>query len=131
MTEPTPETATRDHLTWVRTRLTLERDLRDTMTQGFALIAAGFGSFALFDGLTEHRSGDGLPKVFALVSTAVGVIVIVLAISHFRKMIAWVDTDEYGSAPTPELPDDQRPLHIAIGAAVIGIISFVALLVLA
>jgi hypothetical protein len=130
MIEQIPEAATRDHLTWVRTRLTLERDLRDTMTQGFALIAAGFGSFAIFDDLTEHRSGDELPKVFALVSTAVGVIVIVLAITHFRKMIAWVDTDEFRTAPAPELPDEQRPLHIAMGAAVIGIISFVALLVL-
>src|SRR5436190_21814869 len=98
MTEPTSETATRDHLTWVRTRLTLERDLRDTMTQGFALIAAGFGSFAIFDGLTEKRVGDELPKVFALASPAIGVIVIVLAISHFRKMIAWADTDQCGTA---------------------------------
>src|SRR3954452_2598046 len=131
MSEQTlPDPAANDHLRWVLTRLTLERDLRETMTQGFALIAVGFGSFAIFDGLTEHRSGDELPKVFALVSTAVGVIVIALAITHFRKMIAWVDTDEFGTATAPELPDEQRPLYMAIGAVVIGIISFVALLVL-
>jgi hypothetical protein len=131
MTEQTlPDTAANDHLRWVLTRLTLERDLRETTARGFALIAAAFGSFAIFDGLTEHRTADELPKVFSLVSTAVGVIVIVLAITHFRKMIAWVDTDEFGTATAPELPDEQRPLYMAIGAAVIGIIAFVALLVL-
>jgi uncharacterized membrane protein YidH (DUF202 family) len=131
MTEQTlPAKAAKDHLRWVLTRLTLERDLRETTARGFALIAAAFGSFAIFDGLTEHRTGDDLPKAFSLVSTAVGVIVIVLAITHFRKMIVWVDTDEYGTAAAPELPDEQRPLYMAIGAVVIGIISFVALLVL-
>src|SRR5262245_59011419 len=114
MIEQIPEAVTRDHLTCVRTRLTLKRDLRDTVTQGFALIAAGFGSFAIFDGLAANHSGDELPKVFSLASTAIGVIVIVLAITHFRKMLAWVDRDEFGAATTLELPDEQRPLYMAI-----------------
>ena len=73
MTEQTRlESTTTDHLSWVRTRLTLERDFRDTTTQGFALIAAGFGSFAIFDGLAIADRRDALPSAFALAATAIG-----------------------------------------------------------
>jgi hypothetical protein len=125
------ENATQDHLTWVRTRMTLDQEFLESVRHGFSLIAAGFGSFSLFQGLTiGEREVSELPKTFALVVTAIGVIVILLAITHDRKMTAWVDTDEFGTAPVPELPDENRPLHLSAAAATIGIVSFVALLLL-
>jgi hypothetical protein len=111
----------------VRTRLTLDKDFRDQLAQGFALITAGFGSFAIFDGLSggEH---DTLPKAFALAATAIGVIIIALDVAHYRRMTRLVDLDEFGAGPVPELPDEQRPLWLAVAAMIIGVISFVALL---
>ena len=119
------------HLTWVRTRLSLDKDFVEAVRYGFSLIVAGFGSFAVFEGLTiGEREVAPLPRTFALVVTAIGVIVILLAAQHARKMEAWVDADEYGTGPTPELPNEDRALHLAAAAVVIGIVSFVAMLVL-
>ena len=123
------ETAPNGHLTWVRTRMTLDQEFLESVRHGFSLIAAGFGSFAIFEGLTiGEREVSPLPKTFALIVTAIGVIVILIAWLHDRKMTAWVDTDEFGDRPVPELPDENRPFLMATGAAVIGVISFIALL---
>jgi hypothetical protein len=131
MTEPvSSEPASKDHLTWVRTRLTLERDLRDTTSRGFALIAAGFGSFAIFDGLAIGERRDELPLAFALAATSIGEAVILLAILHYRSMTAWVDTDEFGALPAPALPNERRGILLAVAAMAIGLVSFVALLVI-
>jgi uncharacterized membrane protein YidH (DUF202 family) len=122
-------TLTNDHLSWVRTRLTLDSEFLESVRHGFSLIATGFGSFSIFQGLTlGERAVSALPKTFALIVTAVGVIVILLAIAHDRKMTAWVDADEFGTAPVPDLPDENRPLYLAAAAVVIGLISFIALL---
>jgi hypothetical protein len=131
MTDPShPEARLRPHLGWVRTRLTLESDLRETTSRGFALIAAGFGSFAIFDGLAfgEHRVE--LPLTFALVATAIGIAVIFLGIVHYRKMAAWVDDDEFGSTEAPKLPNELRSILISVVAMGIGLISFIALLLI-
>ena len=131
MTEPTPETATRDHLTWVRTRLSLDQDFLASIRYGFSLIVAGFGSFALFEGLTiGERQVAPLPRTFALISTAIGIIIILVAVGHARKMTAWVNADEYETDPVPELPNENRPLYLAIAAVIIGAVSFVAMLLL-
>jgi uncharacterized membrane protein YidH (DUF202 family) len=123
------KTSAHDHLTWVGTRLTLDQEFLESVRHGFSLIAAGFGSFSLFQGLTiGEREVSELPKTFALIVTAIGVILILLAITHDRKMTAWVDADEFGAEPVPELPDENRPLYLAAAAVVIGLISFVALL---
>jgi hypothetical protein len=120
-----------DHLTWVRTRLTIDQEFMDSVRHGFSLITAGFGSFAIFEGLTiGEREVSELPKTFALIVTAIGVLVIILAIRHDRTMTAWIDADEFGAGTVPELPDENRPLYLAAGAAVIGIVSFVALVLL-
>jgi uncharacterized membrane protein YidH (DUF202 family) len=113
----------------VGTRLTLDQEFLESVRHGFSLIAAGFGSFSLFQGLTiGEREVSELPKTFALIVTAIGVILILLAITHDRKMTAWVDADEFGAEPVPELPDENRPIYLAAAAVVIGLISFVALL---
>lgn len=129
--EPTVPEDDASHLTWVRTRLSLDKDFLEAIRYGFSLIVAGFGSFALFEGLTiGDREVAPLPRTFALVVTAVGVIVILLAVQHARKMEAWVDADEYGTGPTPELPNENRTLHLAAAAVIIGAVSFVAMLLL-
>ena len=120
-----------DHLCWVRTRLWIDLELKDAIRHGFSLIAAGFGSFSIFEGLTlGERHVSELPRTFALIVTAAGVIVIALAIDHYRKMTAWIDADEFGAVAPPALPDEKRPLYVALATAVIGVVSFVALLML-
>ncbi len=131
MSEQTSSAAVaKDHLGWVRTRLTLERDLRETTSRGFALIAAGFGSFAIFDGLAVGEHRDDLPLAFALVATAIGVALIFLAMRHFTRMTAWIDADEFGAEPAPMLPNEQRDVRIASAAIAIGTVSFIALLLI-
>ena len=127
----TPANLTNEHLAWVRTRMTLDAEFSESGRHGFSLIAAGFGSFSIFEGLTlgEH-AGSELPKTFALIVTAIGVIIILVAISHDRKMTHFVDEAVFGTDPVPELPDEHRPLYLAAGAVVIGFVSFVALLLL-
>jgi hypothetical protein len=125
-----PRTRTHtDHETWVRTRLQLDAEFQEALRHGFSLIAAGFGSFSIFEGLTiGEREISALPKTFALIVTIIGVILILLAASHLRKMTAWVDVDEFGAVPAPQLPDENRSVYLAAAAIVIGLISFVALL---
>src|SRR5581483_8701354 len=101
-----PADATTPHLAWVRTRLLLERDLRDAMAQGFALITTGFGSFAILSGVAPAAEHQVLPRGFALAATAIGVLVILLAIEHYRRMTAWVDVDEFRDRSAPTLPDE-------------------------
>jgi hypothetical protein len=120
-----------DHLTWVRTRLTLDQGVMDAIRHGFSLIVAGFGSFSIFEGLTiGERQVSELPRTFAQIVTLVGIVVVLLAIRHYRRMMAWVNADAFGPAPAPELPDEDRPLYLGVAAAVIGGVSFVALLML-
>ena len=127
---PDPSTHT-DHETWVRTRLQLDAEFLEALRHGFSLIAAGFGSFSIFEGLTiGEREVSALPKTFALIMTAIGMIVILLEVRHLRKMTAWVDGDEFGDEPVPRLPDEQRPLYLASAVVVIGVISMIALILL-
>jgi hypothetical protein len=125
------QAVTADHLDWVRTRMMLDQVFLESVRHGFSLIAAGFGSFSIFEGLTIGESHvSELPKTFALIVTGIGVIVILLAMAHDRKMTSFIDEDEFGTSPVPELPNEKRPLYMAAAAAGIGVISFVALLML-
>lgn len=117
-----------DHQTWIHSRLLLEREYFDVVREGFTMIAAGFGSFAIFEGLTTVHGHDELPKIFALSLTAVGIILIVLAARHNKAMTAWINTDEYGTAPAPDLPNERRIDYLAAAAVIIGVVSFIALL---
>ena len=120
----------RDHQSWVQNRLILETGFQEAIRHGFTLISAGFGSFALFEGLATTQEREALPRTFALVLNVVGVVVILLAANHFRRMSAWIDADEFGAAGAPKLPEERRPMLLAAGAVLIGAVSFVALLLL-
>ena len=122
--------AVRDHQTWVHSRLLVEREFFTVVREGFTMIAAGFGSFAFFEGVTTGHASGALPKAFALAITAAGIIVVVIAAQHNRKMRAWINADEYGAGPVPELPDERRTERIAAAVVIIGIVSFVALVAL-
>jgi hypothetical protein len=123
------QAVTADHLDWVRTRLMLDQEFLESARHGFSLIAAGFGSFSIFEGLTIGESHvSELPKTFALIVTAIGVIVILLGMGHDRKMTAFIEEDEFGTSPVPELPNEPRPLYMAAAAAGIEVISSLALL---
>ena len=130
--QPVPDNLIRiNHEMWVRTRLQLDAEFQDALRHGFSLIAAGFGSFSLFEGLTiGERGASELPKTFALIMTAVGMVVILYAARHLRKMTAWVDVDEFGAGSVPQLPDENRSLYLGSAAIIIGVVSFVALLLL-
>ncbi len=119
------------HLLWARNRMLVDDELLDFARHGFSLIAAGFGSFSIFEGLTvgEHQPSP-LPKAFALIMTAVGVIIILSAIRHAARMTSWVNTEAFGDRPAPRLPDENRLFVIAIAAVIIGVVSFMALLLL-
>jgi hypothetical protein len=51
-----------------------------------------------------------------------------IATNHNRKMVAWVNGDEFYSDAAPALPDEKRSHVIAAVAVAIGIISFIGLL---
>ena len=131
-----PAASMQDHLSWVRTRMTLDAEMMEWVRHGFSLIAAGFGSFAFLEGVVGavgKGEGPGVTepsRVFSLVVTVIGMAVIALAASHNRKMTAWVDADEYGASPVPALPNERRTTYLAAAAILIGLISFIALLFL-
>jgi uncharacterized membrane protein YidH (DUF202 family) len=119
------------HLLWARNRMLVDDELLDFTRHGFSLIAAGFGSFSLFEGLTVgERHVSPIPRTFALIMTAIGVIVILLALRHAARMTVWVNADAFGEGAAPPLPDENRLVVLAIAAVVIGVVSFVALLML-
>lgn len=125
-----PRTVPRGEQSWVHTRLLVERGFEEMLRHGFTLIAAGFGSFAIFDGLATSHDRAEVPRIFALASTAIGVIIILLAARHFQAMNAWADADEFSGEPAPVLPNERRPMYLATAAVVIGVISFISLLLL-
>jgi hypothetical protein len=45
-------------------------------------------------------------------------------------MTRFIDADEFGTSPVPKLPDEHRPFYLAAAAVAVGIVSFVALLLL-
>lgn len=125
-----------EHMSWVRTRMTLESDLMEWIRHGFALIVVGFGSFAFLDGVVgalgegEGPSVTEPSRIFSLAATAIGVLLIGMALRHNRRMVAFVNSDEFGGRPALEIPDEKREEYLATGAIVIGVVSFVALLFL-
>jgi uncharacterized membrane protein YidH (DUF202 family) len=125
-----------DHIMWVRTRMTLDSELMEWIRHGFSLIAAGFGSFAFLEGVTgalgqgEGRSVTEPSRVFSLAATAIGVALIALAMKHNRAMVDFVNADEFGAGEVPELPNEKREEYLGGVAIVIGVVSFLALLVL-
>ena len=122
------ESPTGEHLSWVRIRMSLDADLLDAVRYGFSLIVTGFGSFSILQGLTiGERQVVELPRTFALIVTVFGVLIVLVAMQHARKMVAWVDRDEFGDEPAPELPNEDRARNLGIAAVIIGLVSFVAL----
>lgn len=118
-----------EHIDWVRTRITLDQELYEWIRHGTVLIAAGFGSFALFEGVHVGEAGAvEMPREFALAVTAVGIFMVVSAIFHGVRMTRWVDEEKFGRAMKPILPDERRPLLLGTLVALIGLISCVALL---
>ena len=123
-------------MSWVRTRMTLDKEFVEWIRHGFALITVGFGSFAFLDGLSGSlrenpaSSATEPSRIFSLTTTIIGVLLIVLALRHYRLMVEFVDRDEFGEQASPSLPNEKRDEHLAIGAVAIGIVSFIALLFL-
>ena len=125
-----------DHIMWVRTRMALDSELMEWIRHGFSLIAVGFGSFAFLEGIVGSLGeGEGPTvtdpsRIFSLVATAIGVVLIALALKHSRAMVAFVNADEFGAGEAPELPNEKREEYLAGVAIVIGVVSFLGLLVL-
>lgn len=125
-----------DHMAWVRTRMTLDSEFMEWIRHGFALITVGFGSFAFLDGIVgglgEHssRSATDPSRIFSIVTTVVGMLLIITALRHNRLMVEFVNHDEFGEMPPLTLPNEKREDYLAIGALVLGAVSFVALLLL-
>lgn len=122
-----------EHMSWVRTRMALDQDLTEWIRHGFALITAGFGSFAFLEGVvgtlgeSERSPATEPSRIFSLIATAVGVMLIAIALRHNRTMVAFVNADAFGEQEAPTLPDEKRPELLAMGAIAIGLVSFVAL----
>lgn len=131
------DTPNDEHISWVRTRLTLAKDLMEWVRHGFGLIAVGFGSFSFLDGMRGTLGAGEGPnvtepsRIFSLVVTAIGVFLIAVALRHNKRMIAFVNSDEFGQHKPLDLPDERREEYLAIGAIAIGVVSFVTLLFLA
>ena len=114
----------------------LDAELMDWIRHGFSFIAAGFGSFAFLEGLTGAQ-GEGADqiatepsRVFSLVATAIGVALIAVALKHSRNMVDFVNANEFGAGEIPRLPNEKREEYLAGIAIAIGVVSFLALLVL-
>ena len=125
-----------DRIMWVRTRMTLDSELMEWVRHGLSLIAVGFGSFAFLEGVTgalgagEGPSVTEPSRIFSLVATAIGVALIALAMKHNRAMVDFVNADEFGAGEIPALPNEKREEYLAGVAIAIGVVSFLALLVL-
>lgn len=125
-----------EHMSWVRTRMTLDKEFIEWIRHGFSLITVGFGSFAFLDGVVgvlgehESRSTTEPSRIFSLGATFIGMLLIVIALRHYRKMVEFVNSDEFGGRPSLSLPNEKRDEYLAMGAIALGGIAFVALLLL-
>lgn len=116
--------------------MTLDAELMEWIRHGFSLITIGFGSFAFLDGvlggLGEHggRSSTDPSRVFSVLATAIGMLLILIALRHNRTMVEFVNQDEFEGTPPLSLPNEKREEYLAIGAVFLGSVSLVALLIL-
>lgn len=116
--------------------MTLDAELMEWIRHGFSLITVGFGSFAFLDGvlggLGEHggRSTTDPSRIFSILATAIGMLVILIALRHNRMMVEFVNRDEFEGTPPLALPNEKREEYLAVGAVILGAVSFVALLIL-
>lgn len=123
-------------MSWIRTRMTLDTELMEWIRHGFALITVGFGSFAFLDGLLGgmgEREGFSVTepsRIFSIIATAVGMLLIVIALRHNRLMVEFVNRDEFGERPEMSLPNEKREYYLAYGALALGAASLIALLLL-
>lgn len=124
----------RENIRWVQTRMMLDEQLMHAVRHGFSLIAVGFGSFAFLEGvvggLGESSHVTEPSRAFSLAATVVGIVVVLLAMRHNRSMMAWVNADEFPDGEAPDLPDQELPERLGIVAVVVGVCSFVGLLLL-
>jgi uncharacterized membrane protein YidH (DUF202 family) len=123
-----------EHVRWVQTRMMLDEQLMQTVRHGFSLIAVGFGSFAFLEGvvggLSESSDITTPSRAFSLAATAVGIGIVLVAMRHNRRMMAWINADEFPSGEAPDLPDEELPQRVGMAAVVVGVCSFVGLLLL-
>lgn len=124
----------REHEIWVQTRMQLDAEHLEWIRHGLSSIGVGFGSFAFLQGIVagagEAERFTTPSRAFSLAATAVGIITILLATDHNRRMTEWVNRDEFGAGDAPELPDERRPFRIAAAVVAIGVASFVGLMFL-
>ncbi len=123
-----------EHIRWVQTRMMIDEQLMQTVRHGFSLMAIGFGSFAFLEGIVgglgESSHVTTPSRAFSLVATAVGIGIVLVAMRHNRRMMAWVNADEFPSGEAPDLPDEELPQRVGMAAVIIGVCSFVGLVLL-
>lgn len=115
--------------------MTLDNEFVEWIRHGFALITVGFGSFAFLDGvvggLGEGHGGSSDPsRIFSLAATFIGTLLVIIALRHYRMMVEFVNRDEFGDGSILPLPNEKRDEYLAFGAVAIGVVSFIALLLL-
>jgi uncharacterized membrane protein YidH (DUF202 family) len=132
--DPNRPLLVREHESWVRSRMQLDAELMEWIRHGLSSIGIGFGSFAFLQGVVggagEAERSASPSRAFSLVATVVGIAMVLLAADHARRMIDWVNRDEFGGAEAPELPNERRPFVVAAAVVAIGAVSFVGLLLL-
>ena len=124
----------RENIRWVQSRMMLDEQLMQTVRHGFSLIAAGFGSFAFLEGVVggpgEAAHITSPSRAFSLAATAVGIGIVLVAMRHNRKMVAWVNVEEFPDGEAPDLPDEELPQRLGVVAVVVGVCSFIGLVLL-
>jgi multisubunit Na+/H+ antiporter MnhC subunit len=124
----------RENIRWVQARMMLDEQLMQTVRHGFSLIAVGFGSFAFLEGVVggpgEASHITTPSRAFSLAATAVGIAIVLVAMRHNRRMMAWVNAEEFAAEEAPALPDEELPQRLGLAAVVVGVCSFVGLVLL-
>jgi hypothetical protein len=112
-----------EHMSWVRSRMALDAELMEGVHRGMTWIGASFGSFAILQGIVGAAGeGEGFTspsRGFSLVAIVIGIVLILIAADHNRKMTIWVNQEEFSDGEAPELPDERRPFLIAAAAVIL------------
>ncbi len=130
--DTTPTAA--NHFAWLRTRLALERTLMAWVRTCTALIGFGFTivqffqHFAAAPGVAEALRPQA-PRYLGLMLIASGIAGLLISVSQYRRVIAYLDKNFSAIAGLAEGVASKTPLQaVALGLVLIGIFAFCSIL---
>lgn len=140
--KPTEETGqlnlpanTQNHLAWLRTRLSVERNLDAWIRTSVALIGFGFTIVLFFDQFNRIQDvtapkSPSLARYAGLLLIGIGTLALIIAVWQDAQLVRYLRSDAFrGIAGVPGMRRLYASLTVAVLLCLVGLLAFFAILV--